>query len=280
MNQEVAEKQINRFENGIWNTVSDKVAVEEPLEISLKYAVAGEEKSQRVSITMRTPGNDVELATGFLFTEGIINGFEEVNSSKHLTNFLGIDENRFEIELSENSVFDLSKLQRNFYTTSSCGVCGKASIDAIKTTNKFMKDSAAEVNSVSSEIVLGLPNKLRKIQETFELTGGLHASGLFNNEGEIVAIREDVGRHNALDKLIGFALKQNILPLSNHILLLSGRASFELLQKSAMAGIQIICAVGAPSSLAIETAEEFGITLIGFVKSERFNVYTHPERVK
>lgn len=280
MNQEVAEKQINRFENGIWNTVSDRVAVEEPLEISLKYVVAGEVKTQRISITMRTPGNDVELATGFLFTEGIINGIEEVKSSKHLTNFLGIDENRIEIELSETSVFDLSKLQRNFYTTSSCGVCGKASIDAIKTTNKFITETTTNVNIISAETLLSFPNKLRKIQETFEITGGLHASGLFNSEGEIVALREDVGRHNALDKLIGFALQQNILPLSNHVLLLSGRASFELLQKSAMAGIQIICAVGAPSSLAIETAEEFGITLVGFVKSERFNVYTHPERVK
>lgn len=220
---------------------------------------------------MRTPGNDKELATGFLFTEGIIASAQEISDIQHTQTLPGVESNTLLVTLNASSQYDVSRLNRNFYTTSSCGVCGKASIDAIKTVSPFQSQKAGI--SVAANILLDLPNKLRSVQETFELTGGLHACALFDLEGNMMALREDVGRHNALDKLIGHLAQQELLPAVEHILLLSGRASFELLQKAAMAGIQIVCAVGAPSSLAVDTAEQFGITLVGFLKEDRFNIY-------
>jgi FdhD protein len=257
---------------------ADALAIEEPLEIRLEYGPKEERKTQNVSVTMRTPGNDGELATGFLFTEGIVIQKEDIRSAEHC--FIACAENRenvIEVSLLENVVPNLNNTERNFYTTSSCGVCGKASINAIKTVSAFAND--ADDNKVDAAILYQLPDTLSHHQHVFTATGGLHASALFDLAGKLLFTREDVGRHNALDKLIGAALDQNLLPLNKHILLLSGRASFELVQKAAMAGIKVIAAVGAPSSLAVQLAEEFDITLIGFLRGKRFNIYTGTSRV-
>ncbi|MCC7298378.1 MAG: formate dehydrogenase accessory sulfurtransferase FdhD [Bacteroidia bacterium] len=266
---------ISRINNGEKTAVQDDLAIEEPLEMSLETASG---QVHKVSITMRTPGEDAALAAGFLFTEGIVNHPSDILQIKHTQTLPGIESNTILIQLSETATFNAEKLNRNFYTTSSCGVCGKASIDAIKTVGIYHKN--AEELAVQSSIILQLPQKLRELQETFEKTGGLHASALFDIEGNLLGLKEDVGRHNALDKLLGTLFLNNLMPLHHHILLLSGRASFELLQKAAMAGIKVVCAVGAPSSLAVETAMDFGITLVGFLKENRFNIYSHPERIK
>ena len=256
---------------------SDSLAIEEPLEIRLEYGPQNQRKNQNVSVTMRTPGNDAELATGFLFTEGIIRKKEDILSAEHC--FIACADNKenvIRVSLKEGIVPNLQNTERNFYTTSSCGVCGKASINAIKTVSVFEN----KVNiSVSPETIYELPEILARHQEVFASTGGLHASALFDRAGKLLAVREDVGRHNALDKLIGWAFDQDLLPLDQHILLLSGRASFELVQKAAMAGINIVAAVGAPSSLAVQLAEEFNTTLIGFLRGKRFNIYSAASRV-
>ena len=260
------------------NKTSDILAVEEPLEIRLEYGAAGDRRVKNVSATMRTPGNDAELATGFLFTEGIIKQQRDVCSIEHC--FIACAENKenvIQVSLVEDAIPDLKNTDRNFYTTSSCGVCGKASINAIKTVSPYQGEK--DKNSVNVDILYILPAILQKHQEVFADTGGLHASALFDPAGELIMVREDVGRHNALDKLIGAALNDQMLPLDKHILLLSGRASFELIQKAAMAGINIIAAVGAPSSLAVQLAEEFNITLVGFLRGKRFNIYTQPQRI-
>ena len=255
----------------------DYLAVEEPLEIRLNFGKAGDRKTRSISITMRTPGNDEELAAGFLFTEGIISGGGEVSSIAHLNSLLN-PENIVIVDLDERVEPDLIKLERNFYTTSSCGVCGKASIEAVKTTGNLQNVAGTELE-VKTEVFKALPERLRSRQEVFDTTGGLHASALFDREGGFLMSREDVGRHNALDKLIGWALNEKRIPLDSEILLLSGRASFELIQKAAMARIKIVAAVGAPSSLAVQTAKEFGMTLIGFLRENRFNIYCGEERV-
>lgn len=261
------------------NTIAtnDALAIEEPLEIRLEYGPADERKIQNISVTMRTPGNDAELALGFLFTEGIIKQESDTVSIEHC--FIACAENKenvIQVNLNEAVVPNLQNTERNFYTTSSCGVCGKASINAIRTVSAFENKGSVE-NQINADILYRLPLILQKHQEVFADTGGLHASALFSSSGELLMVREDVGRHNALDKLIGAAL--NILPLDQHILLLSGRASFELVQKAAMASINIIAAVGAPSSLAVQLAAEFNITLIGFLRGHRFNIYTQPQRI-
>lgn len=254
--------------------VNDTLATEEPLEIRLMYGSGSNRIEKNISITMRTPGNDRELAIGFLFTEGIIHSISEVVGAEHLP---GSDGNAIRVELSETANPDTSKLERHFYTTSSCGVCGKASIDAVKTVCNIKTSDTKTL--FLSELIYRLPDILRKQQEVFESTGGLHASALFDNEGNLLLTREDVGRHNALDKLIGAALEKDMLPLDKYLLLLSGRASFELIQKAAMAGIKFVTAVGAPSSLAVEMAKESDMTLIGFLRGERFNIYSGAERV-
>lgn len=260
--------------NGVF-TDGDRLATEEPLEVKLQINTSPTLATKSVSITMRTPGNDAELAIGFLFTEGIINDYSHVKSIAHVPYS---DDNIIKIQLDENININIGKLERHFYTTSSCGVCGKASIDAIKTVCNI---SPIERNlKVSPEIIYTLPDTLRKQQEVFESTGGLHASAIFDIDGNLLMLREDVGRHNALDKLVGASLEKGLLPLDNHLLLLSGRASFELIQKAAMAGIKVVCAVGAPSSLAVETAEEMGMTLVGFLRGERFNIYTGEQRIE
>ena len=258
----------------------DILAVEEPLEIRLAYNFQGLYKNQNLAVTMRTPGNDAELALGFIFTEGIINNYADVESVGYV--FETCSENKqnvIKIILRENAIPNLSQAERNFYTTSSCGVCGKASISAIRTISFFSK-RIADDKKIDANFFFGLPDILSAQQKIFADTGGLHAAALFNQQGEILVLREDVGRHNALDKLIGTSLMENKLPLDNCILLLSGRASFELVQKAAMAGISIIAAVGAPSSLAVSLAEEFGITLVGFLKNNRFNIYSADHRIK
>jgi FdhD protein len=264
-------------EDDFTNT-ADALAIEEPLEIRLEYGAKNNRQVKNVSVTMRTPGNDAELALGFLFTEGIIGQQADVSSAEHC--FIACTENKENVilvSLKEDVVPNLQNTERNFYTTSSCGVCGKGSIASIKTVSAFSSDDTA--NQISSDMLYFLPAILQKRQEIFADTGGLHASALFDPSGELIMVREDVGRHNALDKLIGAALNEGMLPLKQHILLLSGRTSFELVQKAAMAGINIIAAVGAPSSLAVQLAEEFKITLVGFLRGNRFNIYTQPQRI-
>lgn len=246
-------------------TADDLLAVEEPLEIVIRNP----NSEKTVSITMRTPGDDRALACGFLFTEGILSSLSDIDS---------ISETREnQIVLTLNKEIETKQLDRNFYTTSSCGVCGKTSLDAIRT----IKNKKAERNNVfvDRSVILNLSNQLYKKQEVFESTGGLHASALFTADGEFVELKEDVGRHNALDKLIGSHFLKDEFPLSKYVLLLSGRASFELIQKAVMAEIPFVAAIGAPSSLAVELAAEFNITLIGFLKRATFNIYTNPDNI-
>ncbi len=257
--------------NGILHT-NDVLAIEEPLEISLSIIAAQPPIfNKNISITMRTPGNDLELALGFLFTEGIIVAASQIDNSIE-------EENTIQIQLNTSQSIDLSKIERHFYTSSSCGVCGKSSIDAIKTVSRLA--TTHSIFKVKKELVKKLPIILREKQLVFEKTGGLHAAALFNLKGDLLVLKEDVGRHNALDKLIGYAFQKKKLPLDKHMLLLSGRASFELIQKASMAGIKFIGAVGAPSSLAVSLAKEFNITLIGFLNKTRFNIYTGAERIE
>lgn len=274
MKQHLEPVEIIRFDNGKLISVSDLVSVEEPLGIRLKFHDGNSHISKDISITMRTPGNDIELAIGFLFTEGIIRDYKDVSNISQIES----SENTWvEIVLGQGLTLNIDKLERHFYTTSSCGVCGKSSIEAVNQACTVIVPQKKW--SVSHQILQHLPEKLRKLQSNFEFSGGNHACGLFGLNGELVTLREDVGRHNALDKLIGWAMKNDELPLFKSILLLSGRASFELIQKAAMAGIRLVCAIGAPSSLAVELAEEFDITLVGFLKENRFNVYTGANRI-
>ena len=253
---------------------NDQLAIEEPLEIQLRLGGAGSQSQTSISVTMRTPGNDEELAIGFLFTENIIQTINQVADVKTASN----GENTVLVTLRENEKPRLQKTERNFYMTSSCGVCGKSSIDAIKTTSVYQHTSADI--QLEAEVFYSLQDSLKKQQPAFESTGGLHASALFDLQGNFIMLREDVGRHNALDKVVGAALLANKLPLNNTILLLSGRSSFELIQKASMAGIKIVAAIGAPSSLAVQLAKEFDITLIGFLRERRFNIYAGGGRFK
>ncbi len=256
------------------SNAEDMLAAEEPMEIRLAYGPADNRVQKNISVTMRTPGNDAELAVGFLFTEAIITSATDVQSVGYAK---ADNENIILVSLAENVVPAIEKTERNFYTTSSCGVCGKASIEAVKTACNIPE--SFDNLRVPASLIYRLPDRLRAHQDVFETTGGLHACALFDLTGKLLLSREDVGRHNALDKLIGAALNNGMIPLDNHILLLSGRGSFELVQKAVMAGIKIVAAVGAPSSLAAEMAEEWGMTLIGFLRGERFNIYSGAERI-
>jgi len=257
----------------------DVVATEEPLEIRLELDDAGGNRVERsISITMRTPGNDEELALGFLYSEGIVRRPADILIARPCgppaPNGLI---NVVRVELAAGVAVELDRLERHFYTSSSCGVCGKASLDAVAIQGRF--DIAANDFAVDRRILTQLPEALVSDQAVFEETGGLHASGLFDIHGKVIAVREDVGRHNALDKLIGSRLMNESLPLAGHGIVLSGRASFELMQKAMMAGCPIVAAVGAPSSLAVELAHEFGMTLVGFLRQGRFNIYARPDRI-
>lgn len=253
-----------------YDLLEDSLAIEEPLEIRIMYGEPGQQITKNLSITMRTPGNDEELATGFLFTEGIIKDISDISAVSSYDNIVTV-------VVAPTVSLELDKLERHFYTTSSCGVCGKSSIDAVKTVCQI-QPSESDIQ-FSANLIYTLPALLRQQQDVFEHTGGLHASALFDHSGNILLLREDVGRHNALDKLLGATLKANMFPLDNYLLLLSGRASFELIQKAMMAGIKIVAAVGAPSSLAVQLAKESDITLIGFLRDQRFNIYTGDKRI-
>ncbi len=259
-------------------TALDLLAVEEPLEIRIGFTDHGKPAHKAVSITMRTPGADMELAAGFLFTEGILESFAEVKAIKHCGKFPN-NQNTIRVDLFENVAIDFKRLERNFYTTSSCGVCGKSSLDAL-TVAGAKPIEGKSLTKISAEIIHDLPGILRKHQTVFDETGGLHAAALFDFAGKLLDLREDVGRHNAVDKLIGKQFLDDNLPLAEKVLFLSGRASFELVQKAVMAQIPVICAVGAPSSLAVEAAREFKITLLGFVRENRFNAYSCEARVE
>jgi FdhD protein len=268
---------IQRFESGQQaSTGDDAVAVEEPLEIRLGRVVDGALRTQPVSITMRTPGDDFELAAGFLFTEGILQSKAQIREILHCGKGKGAT-NTLRVELASGVDVDMKRLERNFYTTSSCGVCGKTSLEALAT--GALPVSPPADFKVDARLIDQLPERLQSQQRAFRSTGGLHASALFSRNGQLLGLREDVGRHNALDKLIGSRFLADTLPANDAILFLSGRASFELLQKAVMAGIPLVCAVGAPSSLAIEAALAFGVTLLGFVRGQRYNVYAGGERL-
>ena len=267
---------IKKVSNSVAIDAEDSLATEEPLEIRLVYGNGGQRTTKNISVTMRTPGHDRELATGFLFTEEVISGREQIKGFPEAKG--AFNENIVVVELNEDVVFDVGKLERHFYTSSSCGVCGKASIEAVRTVAEG-EDYPFDGITLPFRSFYQLPELLNSQQEVFRSTGGLHASALFDLDNNLLALREDVGRHNALDKLIGAALLEGKVPLDKHILLLSGRASFELIQKAAAAGIKIVAAVGAPSSLAVQLANEFNITLIGFLRNERYNIYSGMHRV-
>ncbi len=246
----------------------DTLTSEEPLEIRIGR--------KPLAVTMRTPGDELDLALGFLFTEGIISASDDVRSAILCAG--DTDENTFnvvDVTLADHVPLPDLGAERNFYTTSSCGVCGKASIDAIRVRSRYAVDGP----TVSPALLAELPERLRDAQRGFARTGGLHAAGLFTAAGELLAAREDVGRHNAVDKLVGWALRENRLPLSGLVLMLSGRAGFELVQKAWMAGVGMVAAVSAPSTLAVDLAEEAGMTLVGFLRAPTMNVYSHPARI-
>lgn len=240
----------------------DVLSVEEPLEIRVN--------GQAVAVTMRTPGDDRDLALGFLFTEGIICSSEQIRE-------VTVKGNIAEVILSSSVQVDPATFERHSYIASSCGVCGKKTIDAVRVKRQYKSGKANCL--VSPEVIHRLPGQMRQAQKSFACTGGIHATGLFDLAGNLLSLREDVGRHNAMDKVLGRQFLEDKLPLTEHILLVSGRASFELVQKAAHAGLAILAAVGAPSSLAVQLAEETGMTLLGFVRDERFNIYCGAQRI-
>ncbi|MDP8939603.1 MAG: formate dehydrogenase accessory sulfurtransferase FdhD [Actinomycetota bacterium] len=253
----------------------DTLATEEPMEIRL---ISGGD-TQTVAVTMRTPGADFELSAGFLYGEGIVSSRDDIRRISYCVDPEVDAEQQYNIvnvELRPGATYDVRSLERHFYTTSACGVCGKASLEQLELRGCPTIPSGPEV---SAETIYSLPEKLREAQGLFDATGGLHAAALFDVEGELLALREDVGRHNATDKLVGWALLDGKLPLNDHIVMVSGRSSFEILQKCLTAGVPIVCAVSAPSSLAVDVARQFGITLVGFLRDRRFNVYSGSERV-
>jgi FdhD protein len=261
-------------EDGRARVRPDSLATEEPMEMRL---VSGGTR-QTVAVTMRTPGADFELAAGFLYGEGIVSSPEDIEKISYCVD-ADADQryNIVNVELRGGRDYDPRFLERHFYTTSACGVCGKASLEQLELRGCPVIPPGPEV---APEVIYSLPEKLREAQGLFEATGGLHAAALFDAEGELVALREDVGRHNATDKLVGWALLEGRLPLRDHIVMVSGRSSFEILQKCLAAGVPIVCAISAPSSLAVDVARRFDMTLVGFLRGNRFNVYSAPERVR
>lgn len=266
---------IRVVEGGKKRLKSDVLATEEPMEIRL---IVGESR-QTVAVTMRTPGNDFELAAGFLHGEGIISSPDDVRKISYCTD-PDVDAeqlyNIVNVELYAGVEVDIRPLERNFYTTSACGVCGKASLEQLEIRGCPVVPPGPEI---PAETIYSLPEKLRDSQALFDSTGGLHAASLFDSDGNLLALREDVGRHNATDKLIGWALMEGRLPLTGHIVQVSGRSSYEILQKCLQAGVPVVSAISAPSSLAVDVAREFGLTLIGFMRDERFNIYSGEERI-
>lgn len=268
---------ITIVEDGRARSRLDHLATEEPLEIRL---VAASGDTQTVAVTMRTPGADFELAAGFLYAEGVLDQRHAIRAITYCVDPAVDAAQRYNIVnvgLHAAHLPDLVTLERHFYTTSACGVCGKASLEALELRG-CSRLPAGPV--VSADLLSSLPDRLRQRQTLFESTGGLHAAALFDLQGELLCLREDVGRHNAVDKAVGWALLNGKLPLHASILLVSGRSSYEILQKSTVAGISIVCSVSAPSSLAVDVAQQFGVTLVGFLRGNRFNIYSNPERVQ
>ena len=284
---------VDRFTGDQAHTTTDTLAVEEPLELQLAYGPLGSRQVKSISVTMRTPGHDFELVAGFLLTEGIVSNSADISKISYVAgpsnevrsqpvgpNMTVLpyqpEKNIVRVDLAADVTVSMANLERNFYTTSSCGICGKASLLALRT---VCPPRAANSLKVAANLLYSLPERLRAGQDVFERTGGLHASGLFDADGHLHSIREDVGRHNAVDKLMGAEFLADRIPLRQRLLLLSGRASFELLQKALMGGIPMVVSVGAPSSLAVAVAKEFDITLIGFLRGDYFNVYHGTERI-
>ena len=269
-NPAISYTHITRVTDSLVTSTEDALAAEEPLEIRLLHGTPSVIQPQSITVTMRTPGQDPELAAGFLFTEGIITSANAIKSMQE-------DENIITVTLKEGIVPALQPAQRNFFANAGCGVCGKTDLEAIYTPVARSIENFSTI--FPATLLLDLPHKLRTHQQLFDNTGGLHAAALFNVDGEMLLMREDIGRHNAVDKLIGACLQQNLFPLHPYLLLLSGRAGFELIQKAAVAGIHLIAAVGAPSSMAVKMAKEWDITLIGFLREGRFNIYNGEEKI-
>ncbi|MFH5886220.1 formate dehydrogenase accessory sulfurtransferase FdhD [Halalkalibaculum sp. DA3122] len=270
---------VDRVKGETCDQVDDLVAVEEPLQIRLQFKQQGQWQEESLAVTMRTPGNDFELAAGFLLAENVITGVDDIHTIRHCHTVKEEEQgNVVIVKLASQVSFDMQNLERHFMTTSSCGVCGKSAIDAITCNHGSLNQKSSQ--KVDIQTIQRLNDVLEKEQTVFRHTGGLHASALFNFDGELLLLREDIGRHNALDKVVGAALSKNLVPLQNTLVFLSGRVSYELVQKSVQAGIPIIIAVGAPSSLAVELAKEKGITLVGFLRDKRFNVYSHSSRIE
>ena len=273
-NYKVLKYSSKKFEN-----IDDLISIEEPLEISLKYNESSKWINQNLSITMRTPGDDEDLVRGFLYNEQIIKNIGDIDSIESYGDKVGQYniQNKILATLNNSENINIAKIKRDFLTNSSCGVCGKSSLDALEIIKKNKTNSSEP--KIKKEVIVKSPDILREGQSEFSKTGGIHASGLFNSNGELVAVREDVGRHNALDKLIGCALKNNQIDPKNQFITCSGRLNFELVQKVLMTDIGIMIGVGAPTSLAIDLANKFDITLVGFVKRDSFNIYTNNKKV-
>jgi FdhD protein len=282
---------VEKVTGRISQQILDNLAIEEPLEIQLTYGSSRLRQTRSISVTMRTPGDDFDLAAGFLMTEGVIQDANDIERiayagppfngeepSPRTMGTLKLDstQNTVRVDLATDVAVSLATLQRNFYTTSSCGICGKASLLALRS---VCPPRAANSFRVGAHVLYGLPGSLRASQGVFDRTGGLHGAGLFDSNGALLSLREDVGRHNAVDKLIGCEFLADRTPLRDRLLLLSGRASFELLQKALMGGVPMVAAVGAPSSLAVQVAKEFDITLVGFLRDDHFNIYHGRDRI-
>ena len=268
-----------KYKSNNAKNIDDLISIEEPLEITIKFKNKEIWNENIISITMRTPGNDEDLVRGFLFNERIIEKIEYIDKIESVGENVGQYslKNKIVATINNSENVDIDKIKRNFLTNSSCGVCGKTSLDSLEVIkkDKILKS----LPKISHEIIMKSPTTLRENQSEFSKTGGIHASGLFSDNGDVVAIKEDVGRHNALDKLIGYALEKKLLNPSNQFLTCSGRLNFELVQKALMSNIGILIGVGAPTSLAIDLANKFNMTLVGFVKQDGFNIYSNKERI-
>ena len=270
---------ITKLKGSIKEEVQDHISVEEPLEMSLKFKKGDKWNIENISITMRTPGNDEDLISGFLYNERIIENINEIEKVEKKGETVGDYnlQNKIEVTINNTKNLDIGKIKRNFITNSSCGVCGKTSLDSIE----VLKTNKIDLSfpKINYNIILKSPELLQNNQSEFSKTGGIHASALIDSKGEVIAIREDVGRHNALDKLIGHALKNKIIKPENQFIACSGRLNFELVQKALMSNIGLMAGVGAPTSLAIDLAKRFNMTLVGFVKQDSFNIYSNKERI-
>ncbi len=270
---------ITKFKKNKFENIEDLISIEEPLEISLKYKEKESWLTKSLSITMRTPGHDKDLVRGFLFNEQIIQNIKDIKSIESYGEKVGQYniQNKILITLNNSDNVNISKIKRDFLTNSSCGVCGKSSLDALEI---IKKDKTPKSNpKLTKDIIIKSPSILKKNQSEFSKTGGIHASGLFSSDGNLISLREDVGRHNALDKMIGDSLLKNILKPNDQFVTCSGRLNFELVQKVLMTNIGLMIGVGAPTSLAIDLANKFDMTLIGFVKEDSFNIYTNNQKV-